>query len=101
MVALTRARQLPPPLFVPLLQCSGDYGHPDRLLQMVLRWTRQAADAARTAGFVVVNLEEDFTAEGFREHWVNTWDPHPDAQCHEVYARRLAAVIAPLLADMR
>jgi len=96
-VQVTRARQLPRPIFIPLLSLSGDYGKPDELLKMVLKWSRQAEEAARAAGFVAVSLEGDFIAEGYRSRWVNTWDTHPDAQCHEVYARSLAEVIAPML----
>jgi len=100
-VQVTRVRQLPTPVFIPLLSFSGDYGKPDELLKMVLKWSRQAEEAARAAGFAAVSLEEDFIAEGYRSRWVNSWDTHPDAQCHEVYARRLAEVIAPMLQDAR
>jgi hypothetical protein len=96
-VQVTRERHLPTPIFIPLLSFSGDYGKPDGLLKMVLQWSRQAEEAARAVGFLTVSLEEAFTAEGYRSRWVNSWDGHPDAQCNEVYAHRLAEAIAPML----
>ena len=93
----TRARHLSPPLFMPLLSFDGDYSKPDTLLQRVLKWSHQAAAAAHAAGFETVNLEELFRAEGLRVRAVNAWDNHPDAECHSVYAKRLADAVAPIV----
>lgn len=84
---------LPPPVFEPFLYANGDYNKPDRDLKMILKWTRQAADAARRHGFEVVNLEPDFMAQGNKVRWVNRWDGHPNAECNVIYARRLAEAI--------
>lgn len=90
-------RQLPSPIFIPLLYGNGDYAKPDRLLSMMLKWTRQAAQAANAAGFRVVSLEDDFKQQGNRIRWVNPWDGHPSRECQVTYARRLAAAIAPVV----
>jgi lysophospholipase L1-like esterase len=98
--AMCRVRSLPPPVLVPLLQGSGDFNQPDESLANILRWCRQASDAARRQGLVVVNLEEAFKREGRQDRSVNPWDGHPSARCNEIYAEELAAGIAPILRNV-
>ena len=75
----------------------GNYAKPDRLVSFMLKWSRQASAVARADGFQVVDLENDFKAEGYRTRSVNKWDPHPDARCQIVYARGLAGAIVKTL----
>ncbi|MCR4411917.1 MAG: hypothetical protein NUV77_05755, partial [Thermoguttaceae bacterium] len=98
--AMCRVRSLAAPVFVPLLQGSGDFGRPDESLANIMRWCRQASDAARRHGFVTVSLEEAFKQEGYQDRSVNPWDGHPSARCNEIYAEELAARIAPILRNV-
>jgi len=86
---------MPAPVFVPLLQGNGDFNQPNEQLAHIVRWCRQAEQAAAVAGHRTVNLEADFRAQGDMNRWVNQWDGHPNAQCNQVYAKRLAEVLAP------
>lgn len=95
--ALCTARGLLPPVFVPLLQGSGDFNRPDEYLANVLRWCRQAAEAARRKGFVTVDVEPAFCSEGYQDRRVNPWDGHPSARCNEAYAEVLAQRLGPML----
>lgn len=97
---LCTARGLPPPVFVPLLQGSGDFNRPDAYLANILRWCRQAAEAARRIGFMTVNLEPAFRNEGYQDRRVNPWDGHPSARCNEIYAEVLAERLSPLLKEV-
>ncbi len=94
---LCTARGLPPPVFVPLLQGSGDFNQPDAYLANILRWCRQAEETARRLGFATVDLEPAFRAEGDQDRRVNPWDGHPSARCNEVYAEVLAQRLVPLV----
>ncbi len=94
---LCTARGLPPPVFVPLLQGSGDFNQPDAYLSNILRWCRQAEEAARQIGFATVDLEPAFRSQGYQDRAVNPWDGHPSAQCNQVYAEVLAERLVPLV----
>lgn len=94
---LCTARGLPPPVFVPLLQGSGDFNQPDAYLANILRWCRQAEETARRLGFVTVHLEPAFRGEGYQDRNVNPWDGHPSARCNEIYAEVLADRLVPLV----
>jgi len=91
---------LPPPVFVPLLQGSGDFNQPDAHLANVLRWCRQAEKAAQRIGFVTVSLESAFRSEGYQDRCVNPWDGHPSARCNEIYAEVLAERLAPMVKEV-
>lgn len=93
-------RGLPPPVFVPLLQGSGDFNQPDAHLASILRWCRQAEETARRLGFVTVDLELAFRSEGYQDRKVNPWDGHPSARCNEIYAEVLAQRLAPVVTAM-
>ena len=95
--SMSDARGLPAPIFVPLLQGSGDFNHPDAFLEHVLKWSRQAASAARREGFTVVSLEKAFRSQGHRDRSVNSWDDHPSAECNEIYARSISMAVAPMI----
>jgi hypothetical protein len=105
--SLSDARGLPPPVFAVLNQgtCSDrptDYSNPDDVLRLYLKWYHQAEDAARQAGFVTVNFEDEFKRRLSREILaVNPWDGHPSALCNEVYALKLRDIVLPLIREGR
>ncbi len=99
--SISDARKLPTPLFVPLFQGSGDFKKPTQHLEYILKWCRQAGEAAGEVGFVVVDMEDEFMAQGDQNRHVNPWDGHPNAECNEVYARHIADVVAKLLNDKK
>ncbi len=96
-------RELPPPVFIALNQGTGptqptDYGNPDDELEMYLRWYHQAEEAARTAGMVTLNVEQELAQQMPGEPMgVNPLDGHPSAECNAIYAEKLAECIDPLL----
>ena len=92
-------RGLPPPVFVPLLQGSGDFNEPDPLLERFLGWSAQAEAAAQDRGFTTVNMLASFKTQGFRDRHVNRWDQHPSAECNRIYASHIADAITQLVAD--
>jgi lysophospholipase L1-like esterase len=98
---LCARRGLAQPVFVPLLQGSGDFNEPDPLLARFLAWSTQAETAARDHGFATVNMLAGFKAQGFRDRHVNRWDGHPSAECHRIYASHIADAIAPLVAGQQ
>jgi lysophospholipase L1-like esterase len=91
--ALATAGGKAPPIFIPLLQGDGDYNAPSEHLRSIMGWSRQAADAARDAGFVVVEVEATFKKEGNRQRRVLAWDGHPDPQSNRVYAGALEPAV--------
>lgn len=94
-------RNLPPPIFAPLLQGSGDFNEPGELLSRIIAWCSQAEAAARRHGFLTINMQESFKAQGPRDRHVNRWDQHPSAECHEIYASHIAAAIAQVIEQER
>jgi hypothetical protein len=95
---LCARRGLTRPVFVPLLQGSGDFNEPDPLLAKFVAWSAQAEAAARHHGFETVDMLASFKGQGFRNRHVNPWDQHPSAECNRIYASHLADAIAPLVA---
>ena len=83
-------RGLPTPIFAPLLSGSGNFARPNEHLRYTMKWSRQALRAAKRQGFYTVSMESDFKAQGERGRHVNQWDGHPSAECHEIYARKIA-----------
>ena len=75
-----------------------DYGNPDEYLEVYLRWYHQAEAAAREAGYLVYNHEQEI-AERLNDQplTVNTLDYHPSAALNQVYGEKLFKVIAELL----
>jgi lysophospholipase L1-like esterase len=98
---LCARRGMPRPVFVPLLQGSGDFNEPDPLLARFLAWSAQAEAAARGHGFTTVNMLASFKAQGFRNRSVNRWDHHPSAECNRIYASHIADAIAPIVAGQQ
>ena len=96
---LCARRGLPRPVFVPLLQGSGDFNEPDPLLARFVAWSNQAEAAAKDRGFTTVNMLASFKAQGFRDRHVNRWDQHPSAECNRIYASHIADAITRLVAD--
>jgi len=96
-------RDLPAPIFIslnhgPSAARPSDYSHPDEELKTYLRWHHQAEDAAREAGMVVLNVEQEFARRMSDEPMgVNPLDAHPSAACHAIYAQKLAQCIGKLL----
>ena len=101
MRAMCVKRNLPPPIFAPLLLGSGDFNEPDELLSRTIAWCRQAEAAAQRHGFLTINMEESFRAQGSRDRHVNRWDQHPSADCHQIYASHIAGAIAQVMEEDR
>jgi len=97
--AICDARALPPPVFAPLLQGTGDFNEPNRLLSKILEWCSRAEKAARNAGCVTVDSQDDFKKQGYRDRAVNRWDPHPSRECNEIFARNIAEHVAVLVRE--
>jgi len=101
--SICEERNLPPPIFISLNQGTSatsptDYGNPNEELATYLRWYHQAEGAAREAGMVVVNVERELARQMSDEPMgVNPLDGHPSPACHEIYARKLAQCVRPLL----
>jgi lysophospholipase L1-like esterase len=81
------------PIFITLLQGTADYNVSGPYVDYLLRWTRQAAEAAQTIGYRTVETETAFKREGYRSRNVAPWDGHPDAQCNQVYADALYPIV--------
>ncbi len=71
-----------------------DYGNPDALLELQLKWFHQAEEAARQVGYVTCNVEEEL-ARDFRDKSmaVNVLDNHPNAAVNQLYAQALFELI--------
>jgi len=100
---LAADRHLPAPIFLVLNQGSSTeqptfYSHPDPLLQRMLGWYRQAADAARAAGFLTVDVAAEHAAQ-LDGHIlaINVIDAHPSAEQNRIYAEKLAATVADVI----
>lgn len=105
--ALSDRMGLAPPVFAvlnhgPYTDRPTDFRNPDAAIAQQLRWSRQAEESARKAGFVTFNCEKEI-AERFSGVIlaVNRADPHPGADLHRLYAEKLFAVIEPDLAKQR
>ena len=98
-------RNLPPPIFAILNQGTSttrptDYNHPDEELKLYLRWYRQVEKAATDAGLVAVHFEQEFKRElADVPTGVNTLDGHPSAKCNDIYGRKLAGLVGPMIAS--
>ncbi|MBN1126892.1 MAG: hypothetical protein JXA82_17960 [Sedimentisphaerales bacterium] len=75
-----------------------DYRHPDKQLQLFLKWYNQAQAAAEEIGFVTVNMEEAIKQKLPNSILaVNAVDSHPNKELNAVYAEELFNVIKKLL----
>lgn len=62
------------------------------------RWLRQAGDAARERGYVVVDPMDRFVSElTMADLPVNARDRHPSAACNRIYAEELLKAVLPLV----
>jgi nucleotide-binding universal stress UspA family protein len=100
---LAADRHLRAPILLVLNQGSSTeqptfYSHPDPMLQRMLGWYRQAADAGRAAGFLTVDVAAELAAQ-LDGHVlaINVIDAHPSAEQHRIYADKLAATVADVI----
>jgi hypothetical protein len=91
---------LPPPIFAVLDQGvytdrPTDYASPDPELRQYLAWYDQAAATASELGFTAVDFRAELATElAGRILAANILDPHPSADMHRIYARKLLALVA-------
>ncbi len=69
-----------------------DYSHPGPLTQRYIKWHQQAEDAARSAGYVVVDVRDEMAAHGPTVWGINRLDNHPNAALQRIYAEAVARV---------
>ncbi|MFQ5718536.1 MAG: hypothetical protein ACE5IK_03215 [Acidobacteriota bacterium] len=97
--AIATRRGLPPPVFAILNQGTftdrpTDYVHPDSELVIYLRWYHQAEEAARAAGFITYDHQDEIATRLNDESLaVNVTDGHPSAHLNQLYAEKLTAAI--------
>lgn len=102
------AMGLPPPIFAVLNYGTStreptDYNHPDEKLEICLKCSHQAEEAAREIGFTTVNFEDAFRRELPNEVMaVNVRDGHPSSRMNEIYALKLLQIVSPIVdSDLR
>lgn len=94
---------LPPPIFAVLNQAvyndkPTDYGNPDKVLRIYLKWYHQAEKSSAELGYKTVSFENEIARElSDVPLGVNALDGHPCEQLHEVYASKLFEVLLEVL----
>lgn len=90
-----------PPIFISLNAGAStsnrvptDYNNPDKFLNFFLKWYHQAENAAKQAGFITVNCEEEFKKlKNYIMAVIPGVDGHPDAEMNKIYAKKLFSII--------
>lgn len=98
-VTMTKEVTPHPPIFISLNQGTSysvptDYCNPDAELKQILLWYHQAEAAARQAGFITVNCEEEL--KKLKKHImavIKGADGHPSMEMNKIYAEKLFSVI--------
>jgi lysophospholipase L1-like esterase len=89
--------KLAPPIFVVLNQdghTGSDYAHPSEILSTMIRWSREAEQAAGEVGFRTLNYEKEIPVELANDSMdINVVDGHPSAKLNQLYAKKLFSVV--------
>ena len=88
--------RLPPPIFSVLNhgRYSSDYVQGAGYVERYLAWSHQAEQAAREAGFVAYNHEDEILRLiGHEPMYLNVLDDHPAANLNRVYGEKLFRTI--------